>query len=140
MCRNNCNKNPSICAFEYLLHVQNLAMINSDNLAITCEDKTLNNAAAISTSSHKNLHSLFCSLVLLPIIIVIIIIIIVIITIVIIIIIIIIIIIYYCHFSYIFNMNLPFSHMHAMITMICCKTSIDEAEIVSVKRNSYRIY
>ena len=68
--------------------MQNLAMINSDNLAITCEAKTLNNAAAISTSSHKNLHSLFCSLVLLPIIIVIIII--VIITIIIIIIIIVI--------------------------------------------------
>ena len=27
-----------------------------------------------------------------------------------------------------------------MITMICCKMSIDEAEIVSIKRNSYRIY
>ena len=30
--------------------------------------------------------------------------------------------------------------MYAMITMICCKMSIDEAEIVSIKRNSYRIY
>ena len=37
-------------------------------------------------------------------------------------------------------MNVPFSHMYAMIAMICCKTSIDEAEIVSIKRNSYRIY
>ena len=89
MCRNTCNKNPSICAFEYLLHVQNLAMINSDNLVITCEDKTLNNTAAISTSSHKNLHLLLCSLVLLPIIIVIIVIIVIIIIIIIIIIIVI---------------------------------------------------
>ena len=31
-------------------------------------------------------------------------------------------------------MNLYFSHMYAMITMICCKTSIDEAEIVSIKK------